>query len=83
MAEPAHGLKRSMRVLFLDAIRDKIRDGQVANRPINVALAVTADGERDILGLWAGDRGCREGCGTPTGSFRSVPAAAQGYALLV
>ncbi|GGT09716.1 hypothetical protein GCM10010156_77900 [Planobispora rosea] len=35
----------------------KIRDGQVANRPIHVALAVTVDGERVILGLWAGDGG--------------------------
>jgi putative transposase len=34
-----------------------IRDGQVANRPIYVALAVTVDGKRDILGLWAGDGG--------------------------
>lgn len=32
-------------------------DGQVANRPIYVALAVTTEGERDILGLWAGDGG--------------------------
>jgi putative transposase len=31
----------------------KIRDGQIANRPIYVALAVTVDGERDILGLWS------------------------------
>ncbi|MEV4002667.1 IS256 family transposase [Actinomadura sp. NPDC049753] len=44
-------------VIFLDAIQVKIRDGQVANRPIYVALAVTADGTRDILGLWAGDGG--------------------------
>jgi putative transposase len=44
-------------VLFLDAIHVKIRDGQVANRPIYVALGVTADGERDILGLWAGTGG--------------------------
>ncbi|WP_432868629.1 IS256 family transposase [Microbispora rosea] len=44
-------------VVFIDAIHVKIRDGQVANRPIYVALAVTADGERDILGLWAGDSG--------------------------
>jgi putative transposase len=48
-------------VLFLDAIYVKIRDGQVANRPIYVALAVTADGERDILGLWAGEHGDGEG----------------------
>jgi putative transposase len=44
-------------VIFIDAIGVKIRDGQVANRPIYVALAVTTDGERDILGLWAGDGG--------------------------
>ena len=35
----------------------KVRDSQVVNRPIYVALAVTADGTRDILGLWAGDGG--------------------------
>jgi transposase-like protein len=44
-------------VVFIDAIHVKIRDGKVANRPIYVALAVTVDGERDILGLWAGDGG--------------------------
>src|SRR3954451_19893834 len=44
-------------VVFLDAIHVKIRDGQVANRPIYVALAVTVEGTRDILGLWAGDGG--------------------------
>jgi len=44
-------------VIFIDAIHVKIRDGQVANRPIYVALAVTVDGGRDILGLWAGDGG--------------------------
>ncbi|MEU0487477.1 IS256 family transposase [Streptosporangium sp. NPDC006013] len=44
-------------VIFIDAVHVKIRDGQVANRPIYVALAVTVDGERDILGLWAGDGG--------------------------
>jgi putative transposase len=44
-------------VIFVDAIHVKIRDGQVANRPIYVALAVTCEGRRDILGLWAGDGG--------------------------
>jgi transposase-like protein len=44
-------------VIFIDAIHVKLRDGQVANRPIYVAMAVTVDGERDILGLWAGDGG--------------------------
>lgn len=44
-------------VIFIDCIHVKIRDGQVANRPIYVALAVTAEGGKDILGLWAGDGG--------------------------
>lgn len=44
-------------VMFVDAIHVKIRDGQVANRPIYVALGVTVDGERDVLGLWAGTGG--------------------------
>ena len=44
-------------VIFIDAINVKIRDGKVANRPIYVALAVTCEGNRDILGLWAGDGG--------------------------
>jgi putative transposase len=44
-------------VVFLDAVHVKVRDGKVANRPVYVALAVTADGTRDILGLWAGDGG--------------------------
>ncbi|GAB3946834.1 IS256 family transposase [Micromonospora vulcania] len=44
-------------VIFLDAVHVKIRDGKVATRPIYVALAVTVDGNRDILGLWAGDGG--------------------------
>jgi putative transposase len=48
-------------VIFIDAINVKIRDGQVANRPVYVALAVTCDGERDILGLWAGAHGDGEG----------------------
>jgi transposase-like protein len=50
-------LDRVYPVVFVDAINVKIRDGQVANRPIYVALAVTAEGHRDILGLWAGDGG--------------------------
>ncbi len=44
-------------VMFIDAIHVKIREGQVANRPIYVAVGVTVDGTRDILGLWAGDGG--------------------------
>ena len=48
-------------VIFIDAINVKIREGQVANRPIYLALGVTVDGERDILGLWAGEHGDGEG----------------------
>jgi putative transposase len=61
-------------VVFIDALFVKIRDGQVANRPIYVAIGVTCAGERDILGLWAGDGG--EGYGTSTGSFPRIRAAA-------
>jgi len=48
-------------VLFADVINVKIRDGNVANRPICVVLAVTAGGERDVLGLRAGEHGDGEG----------------------
>jgi putative transposase len=44
-------------VVFIDAIFVKVRDGQLTNRPIYVAIGVTCAGERDILGLWAGDGG--------------------------
>lgn len=40
-----------------EAVHVKIRDGAVADRPIYVALAVTTEGRREILGLWAGDGG--------------------------
>ncbi|GAA1312261.1 hypothetical protein GCM10009634_80200 [Saccharothrix xinjiangensis] len=44
-------------VVFIDAIHVKIRDGQVANLPVYMAMAVTCEGHRDIVGLWAGDGG--------------------------
>jgi len=50
-------LDRVYPVIFIDAIVVKVRDGQVVNRPICVVIGVTINGERDILGLWAGD-GC-------------------------
>jgi len=59
VAEPAAG--PGLPVVFIDAINVKIRDGQVANRPIYVALAVTCDGEREVLGLWAGEHRDGEG----------------------
>jgi putative transposase len=48
-------------VVFIDAINVKIREGNVANRPIYVALGVTVDGTRDVLGLWVGEHGDGEG----------------------
>ena len=35
----------------------KVQDGQVANRPVYAAIGVSLDGEKDILGLWAGTGG--------------------------
>jgi putative transposase len=43
--------------VFIDAIIVKIRDGQVANRPIYAAIGVTIEGEKEVLGLWAGTGG--------------------------
>ena len=43
--------------VFIDAVMVKVRDGQVANRPVYAAIGVSLEGERDILGLWAGSGG--------------------------
>jgi putative transposase len=43
--------------VFIDAVMVKVRDGQVANRPIYAAIGVSLAGEKDILGLWAGTGG--------------------------
>lgn len=40
-------------MVFFDALRVKIRDeGLVKNKAVHVALALNADGEKDVLGLW-------------------------------
>ncbi|WP_371419112.1 IS256 family transposase [Pseudarthrobacter sp. NamE5] len=58
MAEWANRpLDRVYPVVFIDAIHVKVRDGQVRNKPFYVVLGVTVNGERDILGIWAGDGG--------------------------
>ncbi len=44
-------------VLLIDAIMMKVRDGQVSNRPVYVAVGITLDGHRDVLGLWVGPTG--------------------------
>jgi putative transposase len=50
-------LDRVYPVLLIDAIVVKVRDSQVANRPVYVAIGVNLDGERDVLGLWLGPSG--------------------------
>lgn len=44
-------------VILIDAIMLKVRDGQVANRPVYVAMGISLDGERDVLGMWLGPSG--------------------------
>jgi putative transposase len=50
-------LEQVYAAVFIDAIVVKVRDGQVTNRPAYTAIGVTADGTRDILGIWIGDGG--------------------------
>jgi transposase-like protein len=50
-------LDRLYAVVLIDAIVIKVRDSQVANRPVYVAIGVNMDGERDVLGLWLGPTG--------------------------
>jgi len=46
-------LERVYPVVFLDALRVKVRDeGLVRNKAIYVALGVTTEGDREVLGLW-------------------------------
>ena len=46
-------LERLYPVVFLDALRVKIRhEGVVRNKAIYVALALTMTGEKEVLGLW-------------------------------
>ncbi|GGV50268.1 hypothetical protein GCM10010245_79070 [Streptomyces spectabilis] len=45
-------LDRVYPVVFIDCINVKIRNGQVANRPVYMALAVTAEGLMGTGGNW-------------------------------
>ena len=51
-------------MIFIDALVVKVRDGSVTNKPFYVVIGVTTGGERDILGIWAGDggEGAKFGC---------------------
>lgn len=51
----ARPLESVYAAIFIDAIMVKIRDGQVGNRPIYAAIGVDLAGNKDILGMWAGD----------------------------
>jgi len=53
----ARPLEEIYAAIFLDAIVVEVRDGQVANRPVYAAIGVSLDGEKDVLGLWAGTGG--------------------------
>jgi putative transposase len=44
-------------VILIDAIVLKVREGNVANRPVYVAMGINLDGVRDILGMWVGPSG--------------------------
>jgi putative transposase len=50
-------LDRVYPVIFIDALVVKVRDGQVANRPAYIVAGVSADGDRDVLGIWIGTGG--------------------------
>jgi putative transposase len=42
-------------IVYLDALHVKIRDtGHVQNRAVYVAIGVKLDGDKEVLGLWAG-----------------------------
>jgi putative transposase len=57
MAWQSRPLDRVYPVLLIDAIVIKVRDSQVANRPVYVVIGVNLEGERDVLGLWLGPTG--------------------------
>jgi transposase-like protein len=57
-ARPLDGVYAAV---FIDAIMVKVRDGQVANRPVYAAIGVSLAGEKDILGLQSGTGGEGDG----------------------
>jgi hypothetical protein len=62
MEEWSHRLLDPVYVaIFIDAIVVKVRDGQVANRPVYAVIGVTLEGRKDVLGLTMAHR-WRRGC---------------------
>jgi putative transposase len=53
----ARPLDRVYPVILIDAIMLKIREGSVGNRPVYVAIGISLDGYRDVLGMWMGPSG--------------------------
>jgi putative transposase len=48
------GLDEVYPILYMDALRVKVRDGgHIQNRAIHVAIGVNLEGKKEILGLWA------------------------------
>ena len=46
-------LERLYSIVYLDALMVKMRfDGKVENRAVYLAVGITLDGEKDILGIW-------------------------------
>lgn len=41
-------------IVYIDALWIKIRDGQVANRPVHLAVGIDVEGPKEVLGLWVG-----------------------------
>jgi transposase-like protein len=41
-------------VVFIDALMVKIRDGVVTNRAVYVAIGISCEGQKEVLGLWVG-----------------------------
>jgi putative transposase len=65
-------------VVLVDCIYVKIREGQVSNRPIYVVMGISVDGERDVLGLWAGPAGAGEGARAWMGTHDCTVACCDG-----
>jgi putative transposase len=50
-------------VVFFDALRVMIRDeGLVRNKAVYVALAITGQGNKEMLGLWTSRAKARSSC---------------------
>lgn len=65
-------LDRVYPVVVVDAIHVKTRTARSPTGPIYLAMAVTVEGHRDILGIWAGDGG--EGATHWSTGCRSSPS---------